>query len=83
LTSRSAASPDEWGTVGNREWAIHLLQGFKGIGPVQAAAIYDWFEGVPIRWDVDMLDLVEVPGIGVKRAEAMINALRGKSDFPK
>jgi ERCC4-type nuclease len=76
LASRTTPSPDEWGTVGNREWAIHLLQGFKGIGPVQAAAIYDWFDGVPISWDVDAIELVQIPGIGEKRAEAMINALR-------
>jgi ERCC4-type nuclease len=64
--------------VGNREWALHLLQGFRGIGPVQAAAIYDHFGGVPFVWDVGVFDLMDVPGIGEKRAEQLIGAFDGR-----
>jgi DNA uptake protein ComE-like DNA-binding protein len=56
---------------------MHLLQGFKGIGPVQAAAIYDHFGGVPLVWTAGLLDLVEIPGIGTKRAEALIESVGG------
>jgi ERCC4-type nuclease len=76
--ARPGPEPDEWGKVGNREWAIHLLQGFKGIGPKQAAAIFDHFDGVPMSWDCDTLDLLEVPGIGEKRADQLMEALRGE-----
>ena len=74
-STRTRPTGDEWGKSGNREWAIHLLQGFKGIGPKQAEAIYEWFDGVPISWDVEVHDLMEVDGIGLKRAEALIEAL--------
>ena len=81
--SRTGPDSDEWGKVGNREWAIHLLQGFRGIGPRQAAAIYDHFGTVPLRWDVGVFDLMEVDGIGEKRADGMIAALDGRSlDMP-
>lgn len=81
LESRPGPASDEWGKVGNREWALHLLQGFRGIGPIQAAAIYDHFGGVPFMWGVGVLDLMDVPGIGEKRAEQLIGALNGTVDL--
>lgn len=83
LESRHGPTSDEWGKVGNREWALHLLQGFRGIGPVQAAAIYDYFGGVPLMWSVGVVDLMEVPGIGETRAERLMEAVNGgrPSDF--
>lgn len=81
LESRPGPTSDEWGKVGNREWALHMLQGFRGIGPVQAAAIYDHFGGVPFLWSVGVVDLMEVPGIGEKRAEGLIGALGGSTEY--
>ena len=78
LATRGRPDSDEWGKVGSREWSLHLLQGFKGIGPVQAAAILDHFGEIPLEWSVGVLDLMDVDGIGPKRAEAMVDALRGK-----
>jgi ERCC4-type nuclease len=78
LENRVGPLSDEWGKVGSREWGIHLLQGFKGIGPVQAAAILDHFGGLPLQWTVDGLDLQQVDGIGKKRAESLIDALGGE-----
>lgn len=78
-SARVGPTGDEWGKSGNREWGIHLLQGFRGIGPRQASAIYDYFGGVPLRWDVGVFDLMEVDGIGEKRAEGMVKALDGKT----
>jgi ERCC4-type nuclease len=75
LESRPGPAADEWGKVGNREWGIHLLQGFRGIGPVQAAAIYDHYRSVPLMWKVGLLDLLDVPGIGNTRAERLLEAL--------
>lgn len=77
MNQRSGPAAGEWGKSGNREWALHLLQGFRGIGPVQAAAIYDHFGRIPIEWDVDFFDLMDVPGIGEKRAEQLMEALGG------
>jgi ERCC4-type nuclease len=79
LESRPGPVADEWGKVGNREWAIHLLQGFRGIGPSNARAIYEHFGTVPLMWKVGLLDLVEVPGIGPQRAERLIEALDDRS----
>jgi ERCC4-type nuclease len=81
LESRPGPTSDEWGKVGNREWALHLLQGFRGIGPVQAAALYDHFGGLPFVWSVGIVDLMEVPGIGEKRAEGLIGALGGSTTY--
>jgi ERCC4-type nuclease len=76
LESRPSPAKDEWGKAGNREWAMHLLQGFKGVGPVQAAAIYDHFgSSVPLMWTTTIFDLMDVPGIGQKRAEALWESL--------
>jgi ERCC4-type nuclease len=65
----------EWGTANNREWGIHLLQSFNGIGPEVAGRIYDQFDGVPMRWTVDKIELMGVKGVGKVRAEKMIEAL--------
>lgn len=67
-------SPD-WGKVGRREWAIHLLCGFPGIGPHMAEAIIDHFGEVPLRWEVTEKELLEVSGIGKTRAKKLIQAL--------
>lgn len=70
----------EWGTANNREWGIHLLQSFNGIGPEVAARIYDSFDGVPLAWTVTKIDLQAVKGVGKVRAEKMISALGGTED---
>ena len=72
---RPKNNTNEWGRVDNRSYAIFLLQSFQGIGPKVAAAIYDHFKTVPIVWNVTAADLARVPGVGRKRAEALIAAL--------
>jgi ERCC4-type nuclease len=64
-----------WGTANSRDWSIHLLQGFPGVGPGVAAAIVDHFGKMPLRWTVSEAELLEVPGIGPGRAEKMMGAL--------
>lgn len=81
LESRPGPTSDEWGKVGNTEWGIHLLQGFRGIGPVQARAIYEHFGKVPLVWGVGLLDLMDVPGIGAGRAERLMEALEGADEL--
>lgn len=75
LQKRPAARGD-WGKPSSREWMIHFLQSFDGIGPVQAGRIIDSFEGqVPLAWTVDQKELEMVPGIGKKKAENMIKRI--------
>jgi len=75
--SRRPKPKGAWGTPDNRDWALHLLQSFTGIGPIQAAAIFDHFEGVPLSWTVSVVEVMEVDGIGKKRAEQMWGAIDG------
>jgi ERCC4-type nuclease len=63
-----------WGTASNRDWAIHLLQSFDGVGVELAGRIYDQL-GVPLQWTVTEAGLLAVPGIGKKKAQAILAAL--------
>lgn len=72
---RPKQTTNEWGRTDSRSYGIFLLQSFPGIGPKVAAAIYDHFNGVPISWSVTAADLARVPGIGRKRAEALMASL--------
>lgn len=75
-TSRPGAQGGKWGHASSRDWGVHLLQSFPGIGPEVAGAIYDHFGGVPMRWTVNEQDLLAVAGIGKGRAGKLIAALR-------
>ncbi len=61
-----------------KEFACHLLQGIPGVGPEIAAKVYDHFGRVPWRWDVTAEELMKIDGVGRKKAETMMRALRGK-----
>lgn len=61
-----------WGKAGNKEWALHFLQGIPGIGQVQAERIIQHFSGIPLQWTVTDLDLLSVDGLGPKRVQAMM-----------
>lgn len=64
-----------WGKVDNRDWGCHILQSFDGISYKLAGRIYDHFGGVPMGWLVTIEELMEVEGIGEKRAVKMHNAM--------
>ena len=65
----------EWGHVGNRDWGVHLLQSFNGMGYGTSGNVYDHFGCVPIKWAVTKEELMEVKGVGKGRAEALFKAL--------
>lgn len=67
----------DWGSRTDRDWAIHILQGFPGVGPVLAEAIYDRFGEVPLRWTCSRKELQEVDGIGKIRADVLWKTLNG------
>lgn len=64
-----------WGTLESDDWQVHLLQGFEGIGRVQAERIVRHFGKAPLAWTVSVSELMEVEGIGAGRALSMIEAL--------
>ena len=76
LRSRPGPRKDSWGRLGNKEYGMHLLMSFPGVGPELAGRIYDHFGGVPIEWGVTMEELMKVPGVGKGKAEKMWNGLQ-------
>ena len=75
LSRRPKAKRDQWGRKGNREFGLHILQSFEGIGPAAAEGIYEFFDGVPLEWTVGSDDLQQVDGIGPKTADKLLEAL--------
>lgn len=75
LKRRPGPPKDSWGRVTNKSYGIHILQSFPGTGPDLAARILEHFGKVPLRWEVDEDELMEVPGIGKVRAARLIQAL--------
>jgi ERCC4-type nuclease len=74
--SKRSNPRSSWGHVENKDWGVHLLQSFEGVGVDKAAAIWDHFGGVPFSWQVTEKELCQVPGIGKTLAQRMINAMR-------
>lgn len=64
-----------WGTSTNRDWSVHLLQGFDGVGVDVAGNVYDHFGGVPLQWTCTEEELRKVDKVGKVRAKKMIEAL--------
>lgn len=71
LNVRPGPKKDAWGVEEPRQRALHVLQSFGGIGPEMAGRIYDHFGRLPLGWDVTVSQLMEVPGIGPKRAKSI------------
>lgn len=71
LNTRPGPKRDGWGIEEPRHRAIHILQSFSGIGPEMAGRIYDHFGMVPLGWTIGMEELMQVKGVGKKRAETI------------
>lgn len=67
---------NDFGLVNRRDQARYFLQGFAGIGPVQAQSLFDHFGRVPLRWDCTQEEMMEVYGIGEKTARSLWEALQ-------
>lgn len=76
-TRPKSAARGAWLDRGAREWGVFLLQGFPGVGPELAEAIYDHFGRVPLAWTCSRKELMEVDGIGPKRAKDLMRCLEG------
>lgn len=67
---------DEFGQEARgRDFGIHLLQSFPGVGREVAGNIVDHFKGVPIAWTVTPEELKGVKGIGKGRANQLVQML--------
>lgn len=80
LRTRPGPKKDSWGQVGIKEIGMHLLQSFPGVGPELSGRIYDHFGGVPISWDIDIEELLGVPGVGRKKAITIYDGLNRVKD---
>lgn len=64
-----------WGTnPTDKEYAVYVLQSLPGVGPELAERIFDRY-GLPMRLTVSVDELMEVEGIGKKKAEAIVKAM--------
>lgn len=64
-----------WGKASNRDFARHVLMGFPGVGVELADRIIDKFGGIPLGWTVTVQEMLQVEGIGKKKAEMLMMAL--------
>ena len=71
---RPKPSGNAWGTRSNRDWGIHVLQSFSGIGPRTAGAIYDAY-GIPLHWTVTREQLLAIDGVGKVTADRLLSSL--------
>lgn len=75
FTASRAKATGEWGKPTSREFGLHLLMSFPGVGRDVAERVWSHFGRVPLAWTVTEDELQEVDGIGPKRAAAMHQAL--------
>lgn len=75
LERRPKPGPDRWGQRTNHATQSHFLQAIDGIGPKQADAIIEAFDGLPLQWTVSEKQLGSVRGIGKKTLSAMTRAI--------
>ena len=75
LKRRPGPPKSSWGTRGNTAFGVHILQGFPGMGSELAERMIEQFGMVPLTWTHSVEELMSVPGIGKKKAEALVKAL--------
>ena len=73
--SRPKPDSGPWGTRSNRDWGIHILQSFPGIGPRHAGLIYDRTVS-RLSGRLDRIRLTSIPGIGKVIARRLLETLR-------
>jgi ERCC4-type nuclease len=80
-TAQTRPKPtNDWGRLTNRDYQVHVLQGFPHVGPRTAAAIVDHFGRCPIVLDATYDELLQVPGVGPKIAKSLVTAMNQEKD---
>lgn len=78
LDSRPAPfKPEGQREFTERDWAIHILQGFDGIGPELAGKIYDHFGEIPLAWTRSPQELAEVERMGPGKVKRIMRLVKG------
>lgn len=72
LTARKGPRPNMYGTRGNEDWEIHVLQSFPGLGYERAKAVREFYGGLPLCWTGVLTD---VPGIGDRLSRKLTSLL--------
>lgn len=70
----------QWGSATSKEFAVHVLMSFPGIGPEMAERIWEHYGRVPLCWSTTEAELCEIEGIGKKRAAQMLRAFSAIPD---
>lgn len=70
---RPPVKRNEWGKLESRQFQSHLIQSLPDIGPELAERIIDT-HGFPFRLVLSAGDLMQVDGIGPKKAEKIVRA---------
>lgn len=65
-----------------RDWAVHILQGFDGIGPELAGKIYDHFGEIPLAWTRSPEELAEVERMGPGKVKRIMRLVKGLANAP-
>lgn len=61
-----------WGArATGEEWALHLLQGFPGVGPALALRVVQRFGRVPLVWAVSRDEMLAIEGFGPRKVDGM------------
>lgn len=64
-----------WGHPSNQDYQRHVVMGLPGVGPELADRIVRTFNGVPFGWRITEEDLMQVEGIGKKKAATIFKCL--------
>lgn len=75
LLKRPGPQANGWGRLTDKETGIYFLTGLPGVGVELATRLWEHFGRVPISLDVTKEQLMEVPGVGAKKAEQIIRSV--------
>lgn len=74
-TLRRRSGPvSPWGTADSKDWQIHVMQGFPGVGYEKAKAIVESNGGLPLRLKEGVM-LQNAKGVGAKLERSIMEAL--------
>lgn len=68
--------PPEQRKFTERDLAVHLLQGFDGVGPELAGRIYDHFGRVPLAWTATPDELAEIERMGPGKVKRLMRLVQ-------